>query len=94
MGKDADKAKRSLGRDVFDKAPKGKGSGAVRKILTSVPAAGGATARQIEVGVKLTPSNIKHLDNLRAELKRQGRGDFTRDELIRVAIALLSIGDF
>ena len=93
MGRDPERPKpRSLGRDVFNEAPKGKGSGAVRKILTSTTAPEDGPAQPIEVNCCLTPYEISHLDGLRAELKRQGR-EFTRDELIRLAIVLLSLGD-
>ena len=51
-------------------------------------------AKEVEVQVKLTPSNIKHLDAIRAELEKMNKGGLTRDELIRVAITLLSAEDF
>ena len=85
--------KRSLGRDVFQKAPAGDKSDAVRKMLEK-PARGPARAREVEVRIKLTPSNIKHLDAIRAELQKGGKGKYSRSEMIRVAIALLSANDF
>jgi hypothetical protein len=50
--------------------------------------------KQIDVTVHLTPSNLKHLDALVTELEKAGKGRFSRNELIRVAITLLSVGDF
>ena len=89
-----DKRKRSLGRDVFSKASEGGESKAVRKMLQDNAARGPRGTKEVEVAVKLTPSNIRHLDNLVAELQKRNKGRFTRDELIRVAITLLSVGDF
>jgi len=87
------KKKRSLGRDVFGEASKTK-SEAVRKMLENDVPKGPPDAKQIDVKVRLTPSNIKHLDALVAELEKAGKGRFSRNELIRVAITLLSVGDF
>lgn len=86
--------KRSLGRDVFGKAPEGEKSKALKNMLEATGARAPKGAKEVEVRVKLTPSNIKQLDTLVTELERQGKGRFTRSELIRVAIALLSAGDF
>lgn len=87
--------KKSLGRDVFaGQQDHEEKSEALRKILegrTHRPSGG---AKEVEVRVKLTPSNIKHLDTLRQQLEAAGKGRFSRSELIRVAIALLSSGDF
>lgn len=88
-----DKKKRSLGRDVFSGTDKTK-SQAVRKMLENNVHKEPPDAKKIEVAVELTPSNIKHLDTLMAELEKSGKGRFTRSELIRVAITLLSVGDF
>jgi len=85
--------KRSLGRDVFKKAPAGDKSDAVRKMLEK-PGKGPAAAREVDVKIKLTPSNIKQLDAIRAELQKNGKGKYSRSEMIRVAIALLSADDF
>jgi hypothetical protein len=79
---------------VFNKTPEKKQSQALKKLLEDRAEARPAGAKHIEVAVRLTPSNIKHLDELRRELERQGKGRFTRSELIRVAIALLNSGDF
>jgi hypothetical protein len=55
---------------------------------------GAAEAKEVEVKVKLTPSNLKHLDNLIVELEKKGKGTFSRSKLIRVAITLLRSSDF
>jgi Arc/MetJ-type ribon-helix-helix transcriptional regulator len=89
-----DKKKRSLGRDAFTPAGDKASSQAIRKMLDKTPAKATPEARQVEVTVTLTPSNIKHLDALIGELERTGKGRFSRSELIRVAITLLSAGDF
>ena len=88
------KKKPSLGRDVFSTGPGHKKSDAVRKMLQDTPRGRRAAARHVEVAVKLTPSNLKHLDALAKQLAGEGKGEFTRSELIRVAITLLSAGDF
>ena len=88
------KKKPSLGRDVFSDKPGQTKSDAVRKMLRDPAGPGAAKARHVEVMVKLTPSDIKHLDVLAKQLQETGKGKFTRSELIRVAIALLSAGDF
>jgi hypothetical protein len=87
------KKKRSLGRDVFGNSKKTK-SEAVRKMLENDVPKEPLDAKQIDVTVRLTPANIKHLDELAAELEKAGKGRFSRNELIRVAITLLSVGDF
>lgn len=89
-----EKRKRSLGRDVFGKEPEQKKSPALKKLLENKAGQGPTNAKEVEVKVRLTPSNIKHLDVLCRELEKQGKGTFTRNELIRVAITLLSVGDF
>jgi hypothetical protein len=45
------------------------------------------------VNVKLTPSNIKHIDAIRSRLAEQGKGSYTRNDLIRIAITLLTEED-
>ena len=89
-----DKKKRSLGRDVFDKAADNKKSDAIEKLIKGKGPGDGPSEKHVEVKIKLTPFNMKHLDALRATLEEQGKGRFSRSELIRVAISLLSIGDF
>jgi hypothetical protein len=89
-----DKSKRSLGRDVFGEKTEADKSKVLKKLLQGSGRKEGAGAREVEVRVKLTPSNIKHLDTLRAELETAGKGRFTRNDLIRIAITLLTAGDF
>lgn len=86
--------KRSLGRDVFETTSDDKKSGTIKKILEGKRFKPKAAAREVEVKVKLTPSNIKHLDAIRAELEKKGKGPLTRNDLIRVAITLLTAEDF
>lgn len=88
------KRKRSLGHDVFGGESEERQSGTLKKILEGKRFKEQAAAKEVEVQVKLTPSNIKHLDAIRAELKKMNKGGLTRDELIRVAITLLSAEDF
>jgi Arc/MetJ-type ribon-helix-helix transcriptional regulator len=42
--------------------------------------------------VRLTPSSLKHLDQVKERLRRRGR-EVSRDELIRIAITLLTEED-
>lgn len=87
------KGKKTLGRDVFVGRPE-TGSGTIGKILQGRGFHGEARVKEIEVRVKLTPSNLKHLDALASGLEARGKGRLSRSELIRVAIALLSADDF
>lgn len=87
-----DKRKRSLGRDVFGKATEAKKSDAIKKLIEGP--GNSPSEKHVEVRIKLTPSNIKQLDAVRATLEKEGKGRFSRSELIRVAISLLSPGDF
>ena len=89
-----DKPKKSFGRDAFGTKPGEKKSQALKKILEGTSYKEAATAKELEVKIKLTPSNIKHLDILRVELEKAGKGRFTRNELIRIAVTLLATGDF
>lgn len=85
------KKKRSLGRDPFeDDAP--SPSGTVEKLIKARPA-GSPEAREVAVNVRLTPANIKHLDAIRRGLAAAGKGEYSRNDLIRIAIALLSADD-
>lgn len=90
----ADKRKKSLGNDVFGKGAKRDTSDAIKKLIKGKGPADGPSAKHVEVKIKLTPHNIKHLDAVRIALERDGKGEFSRSELIRVAISLLSPGDF
>jgi hypothetical protein len=86
------KKKRSLGRDPFEDAGRGRSSNSVERLIKAKPA-GSPGAKEMTVNVKLTPSNIKHLDEIRARLAERGKGELTRNDLIRIAIALLSAED-
>lgn len=87
------KRKKTLGRDVFV-GRSDKESGTIGKILQGRRYHEDARIKEIEVRVKLTPSNLKHLDALKTSLESKGKGRFSRNDLIRVAIALLSADDF
>ncbi|MBP2681033.1 MAG: hypothetical protein H6Q78_896 [Candidatus Krumholzibacteriota bacterium] len=87
------KGKKTLGRDVFAGRSE-KDSGAIGKILQGRRFPDEARVKEIEVRVKLTPSNLKHLEALASGLESKGKGRFSRNELIRVAITLLSADDF
>jgi hypothetical protein len=88
------KRKKSLGRDVFDRPSDKAGAGALEKVLTGRGPRAQPSAKEIEVKIKLTPSNLKHLDAIRSRLNSEGKGRLSRNDLIRVAIALLSTEDF
>jgi hypothetical protein len=88
----ASKKKRSLGRDPFEDDGASAPSRSVEKLIKGRPTAS-AEAREVSVNVRLTPANIKHLDALRRDLAAAGKGDYSRNDLIRIAIALLSAGD-
>jgi hypothetical protein len=88
------KKKKSLGRDLFDAPVDKDSSSALRKLIKGKAVGAGSKPREVEVRVKLTPSNIKKLDDLRKKLSLEGKGDFSRNELIRIAITLLSPEDF
>ena len=87
------KRKKTLGRDVFVGRSE-KDSGSIGKILQGRRFHAEARVKEIEVRVKLTPSNLKHLDALVSGLESKGKGRFSRNDLIRVAITLLSADDF
>lgn len=86
-----DRRKRSIGRDPFEDAKEDTPSRTVERLIRGKVHAA-RDAREIEVGVRLTPSSLKHLDLVRTRLKARGR-DVSRDELIRIAISLLSADD-
>jgi len=89
----ASKKKKSLGRDPFDDAKQQPASNSVEKLIKGKGLKRAPEAKEVPVTVRLTPSNIKHLDAMRAKLADQGKGTFSRDDLIRIAIMLLSIED-
>ena len=88
------KRKQSLGQDVFGgEKPKGA-SGSLRRILGGRRPKPARKKDEIEVSITLTPNDIRHLDDVQAELEKMGRGRLNRTTLIRVAISLLSAEDF
>jgi hypothetical protein len=86
--------KKSLGRDAFEDNNNEMASNSLKKLITGSGLKGRVDPKEVEVKVKLTPSNLKHLDNLIVQLEKQGKGNFSRNELIRVAITLLGSADF
>jgi predicted AAA+ superfamily ATPase len=87
------KKKKSLGRDAFDDANQQHTSGSVGKLIKGQAPKNTPDAKEVLVKIKLTPSNIKHLDDIRARLAGRGKGSYTRNDLIRIAITLLSEED-
>jgi hypothetical protein len=87
------KKKKSLGRDPFDDAKQQPSSNSVEKLIKGKGLKSGPEAKEVQVNVKLTPSNLKQIEAIRTELARQGKGEYTRDDLIRIAITLLSPED-
>jgi hypothetical protein len=87
----SDRRRKSLGRDPFEDSKESRETETVRKLIRGKsPLA--PDARQLEVMVKLTPANLKHIDQIAARLAARGR-KISRDELIRIAITLLSAED-
>ena len=80
-----------MGRDPFDDAKNDRASGTVSKLIKGKSPLT-PDAREVPVTVKLTPATMKHLDVLRQKLAARGR-EMSRDELIRIAITLLSDED-
>ena len=87
------KKKKSLGRDAFDDANQQQTTGSVGKLIKGKAPNSGPEPREVLVNVKLTPSNIKHIDAIRSRLAEQGKGSYTRNDLIRIAITLLTEED-
>ena len=88
-----DKKKKSLGRDPFEDNKENKPSSSVEKLIKNKSPHGTPEAKEVPVNIKLTPSNIKHLDDIRTKLARRGKGKKSRNDLIRIAITLLSVDD-
>ncbi len=86
-----DRRKRSIGRDPFEDANENRPSRTVERLIRGKVRMT-SDVKEIEVGVRLTPSSLKHLDKVRERLKARGR-DVSRDELIRIAITLLTEDD-
>ena len=80
-----------MGRDPFEDKKNERESETVSRLIRGKsPLA--PDAREVEVRVKLTPATMKHLDAVRERLAARGR-EVSRDELIRIAITLLSAED-
>ena len=86
-----DRRKRSFGRDPFEDAKEDRASRTVERLIRGKVHLA-PDAKEIEVDVRLTPASLKHLDRLRERLQARGR-DVSRDELIRIAITLLTEDD-
>jgi hypothetical protein len=80
-----------MGRDPFDDAAEARASRGVEKLIRGRTAKS-PDPKEVRVDVRLTPSSLKHLDAIRARLAARGR-EVSRDELIRIAITLLSADD-
>ncbi len=87
------KKKKSLGRDPFDDRKQQQTSHSVEKLIKGKRVAGEPGAKKVLVNVQLTPANLKHLDMVRTKLADQGKGTYTRSDLIRIAITLLAVED-
>lgn len=83
-----DRKRKSMGRDPFEDRKEDRRSDSVGKLIR-----GGPGAKEVEVTVRLTVSNLRHLDAIRARLAERGRSGVTRSDLIRIAITLLSADD-
>ncbi len=88
-----DKKKKSLGRDPFADMKDDSPSKSVEKLIKKRSLRGTPEAKEVTVKIKLTPSNIKHLDDVRAKLAARNKGNMSRNDLIRIAITLLSADD-
>jgi hypothetical protein len=88
-----DKKKKSLGRDPFDDKKQQPSSNSVEKLIKGKGPSAAPGAREVPVKIKLTPANLKHLDTIRTQLADSGKGSYSRNDLIRIAIALLSVED-
>lgn len=83
--------KKRMGRDPFDEKESPRESDTVARLIRGrSPLA--PDARAVPVTVGLTPATLKHLDALQRRLAERGR-EISRDELIRIAITLLSAED-
>lgn len=88
-----DKKKKSLGRDPFEDMKDGTRSKSVEKLIKKKSPREAPGAKEVTVNIKLTPSNIKHLDDIRAKLAARNKETMSRNDLIRIAITLLSVDD-
>lgn len=88
------KKKKSLGRNAFDGLVDKEESRALKQLISGKGLQAHSETKEIEVVARLTPANIRQLDHLQKKLAESGRGYFSRDQLIRIAIALLRVEDF
>jgi hypothetical protein len=80
-----------MGRDPFDEKAATPESDTVSRLIRGrSPLA--PDPREVPVTVRLTPATLKHIDALQRRLAERGR-EISRDELIRIAITLLSAED-
>ena len=86
-----DRRKKSLGRDPFEDLNESPSSRTVERLIRGKVQLA-RDAKEIQVAVRLTPSSLKHIDQVRERLQRRGRA-VSRDELIRIAITLLTEED-
>ena len=87
----SDQKKKRVGRDPFEEKGNAADSGTVARLIRGrSPLA--PDPREVPVTVNLTPATLKHLDALHRRLAERGR-EISRDELIRIAITLLSAED-
>ena len=87
----SDRRRRSLGRDPFEDAKESRESDTVKKLIRGKSPLQ-PDPREVAVTVRLTPATLKHIDQVCERLKARGR-NISRDELIRIAITLLSPDD-
>jgi hypothetical protein len=80
-----------MGRDPFEDTKEASASGTVAKLIRGRSPLS-PDAKEVEVVVRLTPAVLKHIDAVRARLAERGR-EISRDELIRIAITLLTPDD-
>jgi hypothetical protein len=80
-----------MGRDPFEDRHNERESDTVSRLIRGRSPLS-PDAREVPVTVKLTPATMKHLDAIHERLAARGR-EISRDELIRIAITLLSAED-
>jgi hypothetical protein len=80
-----------MGRDPFEDTKEAPVSDTVAKLIRGRSLLA-PDAKEVEVVVRLTPAVLKHIDAVRARLAERGR-EVSRDELIRIAITLLTPDD-
>ena len=83
--------RKKIGRDPFEDRHNERESDTVSRLIRGRSPLS-PDAREVPVTVKLTPATMKHLDAIRERLAARGR-EISRDELIRIAITLLSAED-